>query len=88
MAIFTVHSTLKFPDGQGRYFYIETPHSSLGELIADLRQGPVICTKLRATYDRDSNKMLVSERGEFAFTQDLVRSLEPQHLPFVDAEGV
>jgi hypothetical protein len=88
MAIFTVHSTLTFPDGVGRYFYVETPHSSLGELITDLRQGPVLCTKLRATYDRDSNKMLVSERGEFAFTADLVRSLEPQHLPFVDAETV
>jgi hypothetical protein len=85
MTIFTVQTTLKHDNGNPKYLYIETEHAGIASLLADLRQGPVCCKKLHAFYDREHNKMVVSEAKEFALGMGIVGSIEQQTLPFVEA---
>ena len=85
MAIFTVQTSLRHPDGTPKQAYVESDHASIGELIAALRQGPVLCQKITASYDRDTNKMMVKDRRDFAIGSALIASVELANLPFVEA---
>lgn len=91
MSIFRIHTNIvgsDGSDGSNRYYLVETSHTCVADLVADLRAGPVACTKLRATYDRTANKMIVSDRMDYAFGASIVARIEPASIPFVDAVSV
>jgi hypothetical protein len=88
MTIFTIATNHKSHDGSIRYFYVESQHIGVPELVADLRSGPVLCKKLHARFDRDNQRMLVSERKDFAIGAAIVGSIEQQNIPFVDVVAV
>lgn len=86
MAVFTITTTNKLPDGSSHYMYVRTAHASVADLVADLRVGPIACEKLRATYDRTANQMIVSASMEYAIGAGLVATIEMQNVAFVASE--
>jgi hypothetical protein len=87
MTIFTVQTTLKHDNGSLKYMYVETQHTGVADFVADLKQGPVVCRKIHASFDRINNTMVVLESKDFAIAATIVGSVEMQTLQFVEQKA-
>ena len=86
MPVYIIEKHEMRPDGAHHRLYIESDHSTLAALTADLRTGPVCVSHLFCHFDHAEQAMVITSREDLMITTYMVFSARVPDAKFIEFE--